>query len=117
MAKGSWWLGMTENSGSAFWGFWTGAGSAIFTPIAVILGNTYHVVGTYDGVISRLYVNGIQVASQTIGGGSIGGPLRIGTWDAAQYWFSGVIDEVAVYDRVLSDSEILAHYNTGMNTP
>ena len=33
------------------------------------------------------------------------------------YHFDGLIDEVALYDRVLSPAEITAHYNAGNETP
>src|SRR4029450_9162361 len=35
---------------------------------AIVAGQTYHVVGTYDGSTQRLYVNGAQVASTALTG-------------------------------------------------
>ncbi|MBM3200035.1 hypothetical protein FJZ53_03780 [Candidatus Woesearchaeota archaeon] len=81
----------------------------------------YHVVTTYDGSNYRLYVNGAEVAgspvvvsgtyTQTTNPLSIGAGAPIGTWPR---YFNGTIDEVAIYNRSLSASEVLAHYQRGL---
>jgi hypothetical protein len=78
----------------------------------IVAGDRYHVVGTFDGVNQRLYVNGAQVASAALGGSAdvtIGG-IRIGSWDGRQEFFAGTIDEAAVYNAPLSAARIAAHY-------
>ncbi len=80
----------------------------------------YHVVVTYDGAGSevRLYVDGQQEVINP-GGGTIPamlnndpGDLLIGSFDSAitayrDNWpFGGKIDEVRIYDRVLTQEEI-----------
>ena len=61
----------------------------------------------------RLYTDGVKEASQvtTYQGGfdSAAAPLNIGTM-GGMYHFQGVIDEVALYNRALSDGEIRSHY-------
>ncbi len=45
-------------------------------------------------------------------------PLRIGTRDYpdyADYFFAGIIDEVAIYNRVLTSEEIQHHYQDGLH--
>jgi len=78
--------------------------------------NTWtHLAGTYDGATLRLYVNGVQLSSRAQTGPiqtstdalTIGGDALYG-----QY-FAGQIDEVRVYNRALSASEL----QTDMNTP
>lgn len=79
-------------------------------------GSWHHVVGTYDGVTAlALYLDGVQVATKTLGGvltttasstAKLGGNL----WDAA---FTGNLDEVALYNRVLTASEVATHYSLG----
>jgi hypothetical protein len=67
-----------------------------------------HLAMTYDGTRVRLYVNGRLVAT-TLQKGPLSTswePLRIGN-DLGGDWFDGLIDEVRVYDRALSASEIL----------
>jgi hypothetical protein len=58
----------------------------------------YHIAGTYDGSNLRLYVNGSRVASLTTSGNidQTSKPLRIGSADAANDYFQGIIDEVRV---------------------
>ena len=78
--------------------------------------NTWtHLAATYNASALRLYVNGVQVGSLARTGSLAvsGNPLRIGGNNIWSEWFNGVIDEVRVYNRALSASEIL----TDMNTP
>jgi glucose/arabinose dehydrogenase len=79
--------------------------------------NTWaHIASTYDGITLRFFVNGTQVSTSNVTGNMItttnllriGGSPNLGT----QY-FAGLIDEVRVYNRALSQAEI----QTDMNTP
>ena len=68
---------------------------------------------TYDGSAVRLYVNGTQVASQAATGSiaTSTGALRIGgntLW--GEFW-QGRIDELRVYNRALSTTEIQTDMN------
>jgi hypothetical protein len=78
--------------------------------------NTWtHLALTYDGTILVLYVNGVEV-DRTGPPGAIltsTGALSIGGNNVWAEWFNGLIDEVRVYNRPLSPSEI----QTDMNTP
>lgn len=82
---------------------------------AVVAGNVYHVVATWDGSTQRLYLNGTQVASQTWSGTPTvtTSPVRIASWDGNGEYFNGVIDEVAVYKSALSATQVAAHYSAG----
>jgi hypothetical protein len=81
------------------------------------VGTWSHVVGTYDGSLLRLYVNGALVASvgaPTLASGS--GPAFIGRLGAeganpGLFPFAGLIDEVAVYPSALPAARVLAHYS------
>ncbi len=70
----------------------------------------YHWVAVYDGESMIIYVNGIQVASQPASGDILGGAqdLRIG--EVYGQAFYGFMDEVRIYNRVLSAEEILARF-------
>lgn len=73
--------------------------------------NTWtHLAATYDNATIRLFVNGAQVGSTPAPAGTLAagaGPLTFG---ANRVWaserFRGLIDEVRVYNRALSATEI-----------
>ncbi|MFB9904406.1 LamG-like jellyroll fold domain-containing protein [Allokutzneria oryzae] len=73
-----------------------------------------HLTAVYDGPANqlRLYVNGVLSATQTRIATPVNstGPLRVGRtqWDSnpGLDYFAGAIDEVKVYDRILSDAEV-----------
>jgi hypothetical protein len=73
-----------------------------------------HVAATYDGVTARFYVDGVEVASRAFSG-NVGDSdaWRIGAYGlSASGFFDGVIDEVRIYDRALSRSEIEGDMST-----
>ena len=87
-------------------------------PAADLTGaNWVHLVGTYDGAQWNLYRNGILVAEQPSPTGAVAVPD--GNWavgSTGMGWtndFAGTIDEVAIYDKALSASQIAAHYVVG----
>ena len=78
--------------------------------------NTWtHVAVTYDGATMRLYVGGVLRAARAQTGNIVTSTdaLRIGgnTVFASEY-FSGLIDEVRVYNRALSPAQIGADMGT-----
>ena len=91
--------------------------------------NQWHfIVGVWrntDGFLG-LYINGKLDNSKT--GVGVGKtlkyhtqyPAKIGHWGdlslpGPDYYMDGLIDEVAVYDRALHASEVLNHYNAGLD--
>jgi hypothetical protein len=68
-----------------------------------------HLATTYDGATLRLYVNGTQVGQKAVSGPILTstGALRIGgnTVYGGEH-FSGLIDEVRIYNRALTAAEI-----------
>jgi PKD repeat protein len=83
--------------------------------------NTWtHIATTYNGSTLRLYVNGSQVSSRSVSGSIIrtSRSLRIGgnaIW--SNEFFRGRIDEVRIYNRALSSSDIQADRNAALPTP
>ena len=80
-------------------------------------GQWYHVAFTYDRMVARLYVDGQQVAANTIGARTIdyySTDFRISgdDWGFGSC-FNGLIDELTVYDRALTGSELAAIYAAG----
>ncbi|WP_433497692.1 LamG-like jellyroll fold domain-containing protein [Sphaerimonospora sp. CA-214678] len=83
------------------------------TPLPI---NTWsHVALTYDGTTARLYVNGNQVDATPFSGSvyNNGGPLHMGGNSVWGEYFSGLIDEVRIYNLAQTSTQI----QTDMNTP
>ncbi len=77
------------------------AGSTVLSP-----GTWYHVAGTYDGSVMRVYVNGVEDGNASHSGSlHLDMPLRIGRAGRVGF-MDGVIDEVRVYNRALTPAEI-----------
>lgn len=80
-------------------------------------GEWYHLAGTYDGGAMNVYVNGVSA-----GGASQSGPLQrelpllIGSL-GQYYYFNGTIDEILLYNRALSPSEIKYIYERQVPPP
>ena len=93
---------------------YVGAGTAL-------LGEWVHLAGVYDGSMMRLYVNGVLRASMAMTGKiqSSSRPILVGgtatTADplAATQYLGGSVDEVRLYTRALSATEVAALANPG----
>ena len=99
--------------------------------IAADLGTTSHVVLTCDGTSASLFINGLGPSSgkplgatfapnttgpMIIGAGSPWTPPRMnstGDFFFPIFPFKGTIQSVAIYKKVLSDSEIFTHFQDG----
>lgn len=83
---------------------------------SLVAGNTYHVVGTYDGFYQRLYINGTRVAqladSLSVPAQSV--HFKIGAASGFNA-LTASVDEVAVYSAVLTGEQIRTHYQAGTN--
>ncbi len=84
-------------------------------PAALPRSSWRHLATTYDGASLRLYVNGALVSSTAVSGAmaNSSGALKIGGNAVWPEWFAGRIDDLRVYNRALSASEL----QTDMNTP
>lgn len=97
--------------------FWGCGGSYDFsTGTSITDGVWTHVAVTYDGTNVRVYVNGVQAGSataRTLGSSTasfeIGGAHLL---DSGNYYFPGSVDEVRVYNRALSLTEVQALSST-----
>lgn len=88
----------------------------VYSPNLLPINTWSFVVGTYDGSSAKLYVNGSLVGSATGLSGQISDssrPLSIGgVHENVDEWFSGKIDDVRVYNRALTSTEV-AHLYSG----
>jgi cysteine-rich repeat protein len=77
----------------------------------------HHYVGTYDGTTMKMYVDGV-LQSQTL---SISGlidqdnpdTLTIGSHANIDRFWDGLIDDIIVFERALTDQEVKALFNAG----
>jgi fibronectin type 3 domain-containing protein/anti-sigma regulatory factor (Ser/Thr protein kinase) len=96
-------------------GSWNGTGFGATASIpAGDVNNWVHLVGVYDGAAWRLYRNGAQVSSSnaTTGAVTVNGNWAIGSrGTGTERFFQGCIDDVRIYSRNLSVSEIQALAN------
>ncbi len=98
----------------------SGAGS-------VTAGAWHHVVVTWDSTAAqgKIYVNGVLKATSAVVPASGENtttyvpndinPISLGSRGAGAFPWSGDIDEPAYYTTALSDAQVLAHYNNGIN--
>ncbi|MDX6410929.1 MAG: hypothetical protein QOE91_445, partial [Gaiellaceae bacterium] len=76
------------------------------------VGTWQHVVGTWDGGMLRLYVDGTEVGSKPFAGvpGLPLDNLQIGNYPGPDKYLNGAVDEVALYDHALTGHEIRTQY-------
>lgn len=93
--------------------FW----DAGFGDIPVTADQWIHVVGTYNGTTAKIYVNGSLADSLVISLDTGSGVFRFHEWvngSTSDPYADGIeVDELGVWNRSLSDNEILALYNAG----
>lgn len=76
----------------------------------------HHFVGTYDGDTIRAYIDG-SLMDETPWSGTISDPGRALTFGNFNGWYwEGYLDEVRIYNNVLTDAEINDLYTTYMQT-
>jgi len=79
--------------------------------------NWYQVVGTFVSGSRRLYINGVQVNSDTLSGtiATNSGGMSIGVYGGYTggrgYYYNGNLSVCRVYNRVLTAQEIQQNYN------
>jgi parallel beta-helix repeat protein len=87
--------------------------------ISITDGQFHHIVATWTGDTSpngvKLYLDGQLVGTATAATSisSDGTPLYLGDHPSYYLPFRGVIDEPAVYGRVLSEAEVASQFRTG----
>ena len=75
----------------------------------------HHIAGTYDGKTVKVYVDGKLEASNAAAGAFKTGPKYIGSRDDKQEAFTGLIDEIAFFNAVLSDNDMKVIANSGLS--
>lgn len=108
-------IGAGSCSGASKIGWRINDGSYLCSGATTILNNQWHKIDmvAYSAINSTIYYDGLPVASVAGQAPAFTSPLRIG----GNYngFFNGSIDQVQVWNRALSASEILNLYNGTIN--
>ncbi|MGD0605769.1 MAG: LamG-like jellyroll fold domain-containing protein [Streptosporangiaceae bacterium] len=107
-----WWLGVLNGVPQ----FITQSTGLLAGTATIPLSQWTHLAVTFDGATQVLYVNGTQVASQGAPVAFTYAPVPVCIGATLQntgpsYLFTGLIDEVSLYDRALSHDEVSAIYD------
>jgi hypothetical protein len=72
-----------------------------------------HIALTHDGNCTRIYVNGLLSAYSSSYSMTFNNAINLGRRTSSNTHFKGWLDETTLYNRALTDAEILAIYNAG----
>ncbi|MDH3975628.1 MAG: LamG domain-containing protein [Deltaproteobacteria bacterium] len=105
------------------WGIQMTTGVLFFTRIGAnyVESNTpispgWHMVGlTYDGITARFYLDGLPDGNPAYADpGFVASRKAVGARpDTLTDWYAGLIDELVIYDSVISDIGMADYYNSG----
>ena len=115
------WFGLWKKDGADLFQFrWARTGTCTIDFVTTIRTNKwYHLVGTYDATsnTASVYLNG-KLENTATGGTTptpVSGIATLGRNGSGSEFFSGNIDEVAIWNRALHTEEILQLYLRGAN--
>ena len=105
-------FGLEVQNGTVYANIGNGAtwNNTVSTPLTA--GAWKHVVQTYDGTTNRIYVDGVLKASGTGAFTNASSNLLIGSWNTTSEFFNGKIDEVQVYNKALTSTEVQSLYTS-----
>lgn len=114
--KGNAWNLFIDPSGRPAFQFPGDVPPETLAPTPVVVGQTYHLVGTIEGGTMKLYVDGVLVDQAALAGvvPVTDSPVHLGRGLGVLRWeFWGVIDEVAFYATALSPEAVARHHESG----
>lgn len=94
----------------------------VSSSISLVAGTTYHVVVQKNGATSKIYINGVDrtVFNNAVTFVDTANAYTVARQEASvgvSNFLNAVLDELAIYERMLTPAEILEHYNTGLDIP
>jgi hypothetical protein len=93
---------------------WGGQCNVPFSPvtstISITDGNWHHVVGTYNGSVAALYIDGNLEVSGNRSGNFTPGNIAIGSVGGGGEYFNGKIANVRIYNKALLSTEVQQNY-------
>lgn len=89
-----------------------GCSDGVSSKIVPQVDRWYHMAGTVDGTTAKIYINGELKASGPVSSdyAPTADGMRIGGEVCCGNYFPGLIDDVRVWNRALSQDEIVANY-------
>jgi len=90
-----------------------GSNAKDFTISTINDSTWYHLVTVHDGTNATLYLNGNGLGTQTVNAVSstAGNSFNIGRFTGGGYYWNGYLDEVALFNRALTSSEVSNIYS------
>lgn len=84
----------------------------------IVAGNWYHIVISRNNTTQKMYVNNTLIKSAESSGTFTGdgNSIFIGDNWSAHIWWDGLIDDLRIYSRALSDTDICTLYELGGET-
>ena len=109
-ANRSWYFGNNDGISYKF-ALWTGGGNRTDIQASYALNTWYNLIAWYDGSNVKLFTNGVQSGTLPKTGtiDFYNFPITIGSI-SNQYLFSGSVAHISIYNRALTNSEILTNY-------
>lgn len=107
-------LAADNNDGNIHFWIRDSAAGWVDVTYPVNFGEWLHVVGTYDGSVLSLYINGVLKNTKSLTGSMLTptSDTSIGSRNSDDmHWFNGKIDDVRIYNRALNAEEIKGIYN------
>jgi hypothetical protein len=113
---------LSITSGEATWTVGLGSTctpTVLYSATRIDNGAFHHLVGSYDAVsgVASLYVEGVLEDAFSIGGTLCALPatadFSLAQGQGAAADFTGILDEVAIYDSALPATRVAAHYSAG----
>jgi hypothetical protein len=101
------------------WDFWLNSGTGMLSVTSDVarLNQWSYLVATFDGTTVTLYVDGVAAASAPVSPDyqpQTSNALEIGQAEPADnFYFSGQLQEAALYGTALTPAQIQRHYSVG----
>ena len=91
-------------------------GQPVYSP-GVAINTWYTVVATYDSANIKIYIDGtlVKTSPRSVFIGTSTNDVTIGI-NGTEFPLIGSIDDLRIYNRALSDSEVVVYHNTGADT-
>jgi len=111
--------GASSNGGELYFNVHTPIGSfSVFSGVVPSQNVWYNIVGTYDGSNVKIYIDGVLKGTLSASGNINSNAELLMLGDSGYGGFSsllnGYLDEVSIYSRGLTQSEVTSIYNSGV---